>query len=202
MFEGRVIKNISSLQSIKEQQRKQIQEFQENEDIIEKQRLKIASLEDDVNTLKKRNSEFENRNLSLTSEYYELKNYLIATETEAKKGKENCDQLKKQLKQIEETNKFWEEKAKNDENTLKKLQEEFDSCRMSSENVSLFSLQKETDYQAEISQLKNKIAKLESSVGGEVEMCMMKLKEKLQFEISERECASQELNELKEKKIL
>eukprot|EP01022_Parablepharisma_sp_SALTPOND_P029114 TRINITY_DN725_c0_g7_i1.p2 TRINITY_DN725_c0_g7~~TRINITY_DN725_c0_g7_i1.p2 ORF type:complete len:758 (-),score=154.09 TRINITY_DN725_c0_g7_i1:3869-6142(-) len=187
------LKKAATLEAVSGQQKKQIEELLENEEIFKKELLKVATAEEQVKMLEKRNKELETKNIALMSEYYEDKNRVLNMEAELKKTLNNCSKVEKELKKTKETTRFWEQKAKQSENDIKQLQEELDSYRLVSGAGCLLTQEKEASYQAEITKLRKQVTDIISSTEEKVKVRALELEAKLEVSLAEKDRLTQEL---------
>jgi len=181
------------------QQKKQIQELLENEEAYRKQLARIPALEESLAIVEKRSDEFEKKNERLVSEYYELKSKVRKIEANMKQAVEEREQAEKEQKKLGELVKFWEEKARQSEETIRQLQEDSDTEKSISGICSLLTQEKEAEYQSEISRLQKEIARLTDTKGNKLGMSALELKAKLEVSKTEKQNLLKTLNETKEK---
>ncbi len=187
------IKKSSATEALATQQKKQIEDLLENEEIVKKEMDKIMSVEEQVKTLEKRNKELELDKKRLVEEYYGDKNKVMGIETEMKRLAENCAHAEKEEKRAEERAKFWEQKAKETEETLKTLREEGESFKLVQGAGCLLSQEKEANYQAEITKLRGQVSTLSAGTEEKVRLRLVELEAKLDVMGAEKQRLNQEL---------
>ena len=188
------LKKATTWEPVCTQQKKQIEELLENEEIYKKQLMKVTAAEDQVKELEKQNKELETNNTKLIEEYYGDKNKVMGMETEMKKAIANYSKVEKELKKSEETAHFWEQKSKQTEENLKQIQEEFDSYKLLSGAGSLMNQEKEANYQTEISKLRSQLQEIAKSTDEKIKMRMLELEAKLEVSQAEKSHLNQELS--------
>lgn len=187
------IKKIAATEQLLDQQKKKYEELMSENQGLNEELKKISILESRISELEKDKKLLEDKNVSLINELYAEKPTIMKTEGELNKALSDISKLEKDLKKAEEKSKQWELKYSTASNEIENLKKEFDELKITAGAGNLLSQEKESNYQNEISKLKNQIERLTEGSGETLKSYVLELEEKLKVLTNEKEKNQQEI---------